>query len=185
VGISQALGSLPSARRADRLTRADFDLLVEQYERPLLRFLYGLVHDPELAADLCQDTFLSAYKASANIRQERELNVGAWLYTIALNHARGYLRRKKLLSWVPFVAARHDRPATTRDLASQAAQRDELKDLLEHLPREQRACLLLHADGFRYAEIAQILNCSEGAVKLRVFRAREHCLQLASAREDA
>ena len=187
VGISQALGSLPSARGAARLSRADFDLLVEQYERPLLRFLYGLVHDPELAADLCQDTFLSAYKASPNIRDrgEGKFNVGAWLYTIALNHARGYLRRKKLLSWVPFVASRHDRPAATRDLASQTAQRDELKVLLEQLPPEQRACMLLHADGFRYAEIADILNCSEGAVKLRMFRAREHCLKLRDAREDA
>lgn len=183
VGISQALSSVPPARRADRLTRADFDLLVEQYQRPLLRFLYGLVHDPELAADLCQDTFLSAYKAIPAITGE--LNASAWLYTIALNHARGYLRRKKLLSWVPFVASRHDRPAVSRDMASQAAQRDELKELLEQLPQEQRVCLLLHADGFRYAEIAQILSCSEGAVKLRMFRAREHCLKLKSAREDA
>ena len=184
VGISQALGSLPSARRADRLTRADFDQLVEQYQRPLLRFLYGLVHDPELAADLCQDTFLSAFKASANIKTS-EFNPGAWLYTIALNHARGYLRRKRLLSWVPFVASRDDRPAAKSDIASQAAQRDELQELLQQLPEEQRACLLLHADGFRYAEIAQILNCSEGAVKLRIFRARERCLKITGAREDA
>src|SRR5262249_38925545 len=141
VGISQALRGLPSARRADRLTRADFDQLVDQYQRPLLRFLYGLVHDPELAADLCQDTFLSAYKASPNI-QASELNPGAWLYTIAHNHARGYLRRKKLLSWVPFVASRDDRPAATRDMATQAAQRDEIQDLLQHLPHAQRACLL-------------------------------------------
>ncbi len=183
VGISQALGSLPSARGAERLTRADFDQLVEQYQRPLLRFLYGLVHDPELAADLCQDTFLSAYKASPKI--QGELNAGAWLYTIALNHARGYLRRKRLLSWVPFVASRDDRPAATRDMASQVAQRDELNDLLKILPQEQRACLLLHAEGFRYAEIAHILNCSEGAVKLRMFRARERCLKhIAGAKED-
>ncbi len=183
VGISQALGGLPSARGADRLTRADFDQLVEQYQRPLLRFLYGLVRDPELAADLCQDTFLSAYRASPNIKGE--LNAGAWLYTIALNHARGYLRRRRLLSWVPFIASRDDRPSGARDLASQAAQRDELQELLKQLPEEQRVCLLLHADGFRYAEIGQILNCTEGAVKLRIFRARERCLKhIAGEREE-
>jgi RNA polymerase sigma-70 factor, ECF subfamily len=180
VSISQALSSLPAAH--ERLTRADFDDLVAHYERPLLRFLCGMLHDPELAADLCQDTFLSAYRAMP--RLEGELNVGAWLYTIALNHARGYLRRKKLLSWVPFVQSRHDRASTATDLATQAAQREELNAILQHLPHEQRACLLLHADGFRYAEIAQILNCSVAAVKVRMFRARERCLNITN-REDA
>ena len=184
VGISQATTSLPATRGAERLTRADFDDLVTQYQAPLRRFLYGLLHDPELAADLCQDTFLSAYRAAPNLHGET-LNVGAWLYTIALNHARGYLRRKRLLSWVPFVSTKHDRATTATDLASRAAQRDELRDLLQQLPTEQRACLLLHADGFRYVEIAQILHCSVAAVKARVFRARERCLHISEAEEDA
>lgn len=181
VGISQAMSRLPTARRVDTLTRADFDALFEQYQRPLQRFLYGLVHDSEVAADLCQETFLSAYRAAP--RLQGELNVGAWLHTIALNHARGLLRRRRLLRWVPFVLGQHDRPSASTDLASRAAERDRLRELLEHLPLEQRACLLLHAEGFRYAEIAQILNCSVGAVKLRVFRARERCLSI-STRED-
>jgi RNA polymerase sigma-70 factor (ECF subfamily) len=183
VGISQAVTSLPSGWRADRLTRAEFDDLVVHFQPPLVRFLYGLVHDPELAADLCQDTFVSAYRAAPNLKGE--LNVQAWLYTIALNHARGHLRRKRLLKWVPFIAERHDRPAAGTDLATQVAQHDELRELLQQLPVEQRACLLLHAEGFRYAEIAQILNCTVAAVKLRVFRARERCLSITARREDA
>jgi RNA polymerase sigma-70 factor (ECF subfamily) len=166
------------------MVRADFDQLVEQYQAPLLRFLYGIVHDPELAADLCQETFLSAYRAAPRLRPG-ELNLGAWLYTIALNHARGVLRRKRLLSWVPFVASRDDRAGAATDLASRAAQQDELRELLQQLPIEQRVCLLLHADGFRYAEIAQVLGCSVGAVKLRIFRARERCLSISRGGEDA
>ncbi|MBV9133125.1 MAG: RNA polymerase sigma factor [Chloroflexi bacterium] len=175
VGISH-VASLPTPR-AGQLSRADFDQLVQDYQAPLLRFLTGLLHDPEVAADLCQDTFLSAYRAAPRLHGD-ELNVGGWLYTIALNHARGVLRRRRILSWVPFVASRHDRPSATQDLARQVAQQDELQELLRQLPIEQRACLLLHADGFRYAEIAQVLNCSVGAVKLRIFRAREHCLAM-------
>ena len=110
----------------------------------------------------------------------------AWLYTIALNHARGYLRRKRLLQWVPFVTALHDRPVGGADTASRVAQRDELREVLQHLSTDQRACLLLHAEGFRYAEIAQVLGCSEGAVKVRLFRARERCLAMfRDAEEDA
>jgi RNA polymerase sigma-70 factor (ECF subfamily) len=174
VGISRVAATAPAQQQADLLCRADFDALVEEFQSPLLRFLYGLLHDPELAADLCQETFLSAFRAAP--RLHGELNLSAWLYTIALNHARGVMRRKRILSWVPFVASRHDRAGSATDLASRAAQRDELRELLGLLPVEQRACLLLHADGFRYAEIAQILNCSVGAVKLRIFRARERCL---------
>jgi RNA polymerase sigma-70 factor (ECF subfamily) len=170
--------------RAEPLSRAAFDDLVQRYQSPLARFLYGLVHDPEQAADLCQETFLSAFRAAPQLRGE--LNVEAWLYTIALNHARGFLRRKRLLKWVPFITSLHDRPASGSDVSSRLAQRDELRELMQQLSTDQRACLLLHAEGFRYAEIAQVLGCSTSAVKVRIFRAREKCLALVSEqKEDA
>lgn len=174
--VGQVAATMPLEDRADRPTLAAFDEVVERYQSPLRRFLYGLVQDHELAADLCQDTFLSAYRALPRI--EGELNLDAWLYTIALNHARGALRRRRILRWVPFVSGSHDRAAAGLDLASRVALRDELRHILDGLPVDQRACLLLHADGFRYAEIARILGCSLGAVKLRIFRGRERCLQL-------
>ncbi len=171
------MAAMPFEERADHPSPlAAFDEVVERYEKPLRRFLYGLVQDYELAADLCQETFLSAY--SALPRFQGELNLDAWLYTIALNHARGALRRRRILRWVPFVSASHDRVATGADLASGVALRDELQQILNRLPVDQRACLMLHADGFRYAEIAHVLGCSLGAVKLRIFRARERCLEL-------
>ena len=67
VGISHAAASLPTPREGE-LGRADFDQLVRDYQAPLLRFLSGLLHDPELAADLCQETFLSAYRAAPRLR---------------------------------------------------------------------------------------------------------------------
>jgi RNA polymerase sigma-70 factor (ECF subfamily) len=167
---------MPLEHRADRPTLAAFDEVIERYQSPLRRFLYGLVQDHELAADLCQETLLSAYRALP--RLEGELNLSAWLYTIALNQARGALRRRRILRWVPFVSASHDRAVPGQDLATGVAMRDELQHILDRLPVDQRACLLLHADGFRYAEIAHILGCSLGAVKLRIFRGRERCLEL-------
>src|SRR5437762_10733826 len=100
------LATLPSDERAERLGRAAFDEIVLRYQAPLARFLYGIVHDPEQAADLCQETFLSAFRAAPKITGE--LNLDAWLYTIALNHARGFLRRQRILRWVPFVNLLHD-----------------------------------------------------------------------------
>jgi RNA polymerase sigma-70 factor (ECF subfamily) len=175
--LGQVVATMPLEHRADRpTTLAAFDEVVERYQVPLRRFLYGVVQDHELAADLSQETFLSAYRALP--RLEGELNLDGWLYTIALNHARAALRRRRILRWVPFVNLTHDRATGGPDLASRVAARDELHQILERLPVEQRACLLLHADGFRYAEIARILGCSLGAVKLRIFRGRERCLAL-------
>lgn len=136
----------------------DFDALVDHYQRPLLRFLYGVVHDHEQALDLCQDTLLSAYRALPRIQRDTPLD--AWLYTIALNHARVALRRRKLLQWVPFLQRAHDRAAPETDFTSDIIGRDSLREMLRQLPLDQRAALLLHAEGFRYAEIAQVLGCS-------------------------
>jgi RNA polymerase sigma-70 factor (ECF subfamily) len=170
---------LSAEDRADsRPTLAAFDELVERYQGPLRRFLYGLVQDHELAADLCQETFLAAYRAQSRLELQADLDLSAWLYTIALNQARGVLRRRRILRWVPFVNASHDRAASSPDVATAVVMRDELHRILERLPVDQRACLLLHADGFRYAEIAMILGCSLPAVKLRIFRGRQRCLEL-------
>jgi RNA polymerase sigma-70 factor (ECF subfamily) len=178
VRADQAVAMLSSEDRAGpRPARVPFDELVERYQSPLRRFLYGLVQDSELAADLCQETFLSAYRTLPRLELERDLDLGAWLYTVALNQARGVLRRRRILRWVPFVSASHER-ASNLDVATAVVMRDELNRILERLPVDQRACLLLHADGFRYAEIAHILGCSLPAVKLRIFRGRQRCLEL-------
>src|SRR5579884_247768 len=134
----------------------NFDELVERYQAPLLRFLYGLVGDREQAADLAQETFLSAFRSLGRLPADARLD--AWLYTIALNHARGVLRRRRLLRWVPFLVSVHDR-AAGRDLASGVALHQQLQEVLDQLPTDQRACVLLHAEGFRYAEIGKVLGC--------------------------
>jgi RNA polymerase sigma factor (sigma-70 family) len=110
---------------AERVGRAAFDELVQRYQAPLARFLYGLVHDPEQSADLCQETLLSAYRAAPQL--SGELNLDAWRHTIALNHARGYLRRQRLLRWVPFVHSVHDRPAPGADIQARVADRLRLQ----------------------------------------------------------
>jgi RNA polymerase sigma-70 factor, ECF subfamily len=162
--------------------RTRFEELVQRCEPPLLRFLFGLVQDREQAADLCQETFLAAYRALPRLSPDAQLD--AWLYTIALNAARMSLRRQRLLRWVSFLPGLHDRAASGTDLATRVVERDQLSAVLRELPAEQRACLLLHADGFRYVEIAQILDCSLSAVKVRIFRARRRCLALYEAASE-
>jgi RNA polymerase sigma-70 factor, ECF subfamily len=158
--------------------RDAFDDLVLRHQGQLLRFLYGLVQDRQLAADLCQDTFLAAFRALPRPWTGDERQLEAWLYTVALNRARATFRRRRLLRWVSFVVGAHDRPDEGADFGARLALREELRAVLDRLPVDQRACLLLHADGYRYGEIAEVLGCSVAAVKVRMFRARRRCLAL-------
>ncbi len=81
---------------ADRDAR--FAEVVRTFEAPLSRYLVRMVGDAELARDLAQDTFLSAY---ANWPDPEPEHLRAWLYRIATNHALTQLRRRKVIRWVP------------------------------------------------------------------------------------
>jgi RNA polymerase sigma-70 factor (ECF subfamily) len=163
---SLARSSLPSRVTNDQVKLEE---LVTRYERPLRRFLLGLVQDVELAADLCQDVLLTMCR-----RMPVQIaDPGPWLYTVALNKARGALRRRRLVRWVRWLPGIHDQQIA--NATTDFELRHELRVVLTGLPVDQRACLILWADGFRYREIAEMLGCSIDAVRLRLFRARRVC----------
>src|SRR6266702_1384823 len=80
---------------------AAFEALVVYYEPRIRRMLYSLTQDSQLTQDLCQETFLAAYRALPRMRGE-ELHFAPWLYRIALNQLRSEWRRRKHVTWVPF-----------------------------------------------------------------------------------
>jgi RNA polymerase sigma-70 factor (ECF subfamily) len=128
-----------------------------------------MVRDAALAEDLCQDTFVSAYKALSTLHDEAQL--APWLYRIATNKAISAMRRKRLITWVPFDLHLHDRSAR-RDIADDVSAGDSVCRALAHMPPDQVACLLGHAEGLTYADLSQALGCSLAAVKQRLYRAR-------------
>ncbi len=101
---------------------AAFERVIVQYESRIYRFIYSLVGEAELARDLTQDTFLSAYRnlcrraATAGLdsaaedeaflhwqQTQAQNNMSAWLYTIARNAALSEMRRRKVVRFLPFV----------------------------------------------------------------------------------
>src|SRR2546429_9709137 len=80
---------------------AAFEALVVYYEPRIRRMLYSLTQDSQLTQDLCQETFLAAYRALPRMNGE-ELHFGPWLYRIALNQMRSEWRRRKHVTVVPF-----------------------------------------------------------------------------------
>lgn len=156
-------------RRAREGCADSFETIFQTYRPAIGRYLTGMVRDPALAEDLCQDTFTSAYRALPTLLDDAQL--APWLYRIATNKAISALRRRRLVSWVPFDLRLHDRPGR-RDLADDVAADDAALRALARLPRDYAACLLGHAEGLSYADLSRVFACSVAAVKQRLYRAR-------------
>jgi len=145
-----------------------FETLMGQYQAPLFRYVRGFVGDVEQARDLVQETFLRAYQSLGRLEDPSLLR--SWLYRIAHNQACSALRRRRIISWLPLLAAqRAGEPAPDRS-AIEAAR---VEEALGRVPDNQRAPLLLHlVAGFSYAEIATLLSVTEGTVRMRISRGR-------------
>ncbi|MFC1993697.1 RNA polymerase sigma factor [Chloroflexota bacterium] len=149
-----------------------WESVVNQYQVPLSRYLYNMVKDREVAKDLTQDTFLEAYHALP--RTQPDLNLKAWLYRIATNNAIQVLRRRKLISWIPWVDYKAVPGETTDGHEDRLSDREQIHRTLKKIPEKYRAVLLLHDNqGFNCKEIGQTLNISPDAAKKRLARARE------------
>src|SRR5579884_3034066 len=88
---------------ACQCSMAAFEALVISYEPRIRRMIYSMTHDVQLTQDLCQETFLAAYRAMPRMNSEA-LRFAPWLYRIALNQVRSEWRRRKHVTWVSFMA---------------------------------------------------------------------------------
>ena len=161
-------GLVERARAGDH---AAFAALVVRYQQPLGGYLARLTGDPDVAADLVQETFLRAYRALGATRPG--LLVRPWLYRIATHLAYDYLRRRRRLAWVPLEAAAEH---AVGDLVAELAEHVLVREALGRLRPAERAVLLLCGlEGLSYAEAALALGSSSPeAVRKRFGRAKEH-----------
>jgi RNA polymerase sigma-70 factor (ECF subfamily) len=160
-----------------------FEQLVTQYEPRVRRMIYGMTQDVQLTQDLCQETFLAAYKALPRMNG-KELRFAPWLYRIALNQVRSEWRRRKHVTIVPFSAppggedegfdeANQDFMISDVKFEEGVVERDLVKRVLDQLPPASAMCLMLDAEGFSYNEIAETMQDTLSAVRSRLARARQ------------
>jgi RNA polymerase sigma-70 factor (ECF subfamily) len=145
-----------------------FHELYERYARDVHRFAVYLSGDFALADDITSETFLRAWSGAAPIR---EATVKAYLFTIARNlylqELRSRARHAPLDETLPSTAPGHDR-LTEQQHALAAVLR-----ALGTLPERDRTALLMRArEGLPYEQIAQALQLSVSAAKVKVHRAR-------------
>ncbi len=160
------LDELAVPRLRDR-SEAAMHALVDQYHGRIYRYVLGLVDNPQVAADLTQDTFVQAYGALHRLADES--NVSAWLFRIATNVVRKHERRGRLIGWFSLELFTGGRPGPE----DQVIERSLVAQALDELPADYKTCLLLDVwAGLSCAEIALAVGKSEQAVRTILVRAR-------------
>ncbi|HMA37013.1 MAG TPA: RNA polymerase sigma factor [Chloroflexia bacterium] len=165
--------------RAQAGDREAFAALFDRYQTPIVNYLYRIVGDWETAHDLAQDSFLKAYQALG--RTEPDLQIGPWLYRIATNTGLDALRRRKRITWVPFLEE-FDPPAPGGDPGTIVPNQDAVHRALQEVPTDHRIALVLHLhQGLSYKEIGALLGIAPNLVAVRVFRGRERFIKAYTA----
>lgn len=143
----------------------DFESYVQEARRPLLRFAIVLTDDPELAQDVVQDVLLKAHRRWATISE--------------LGHPHAYVRRmlaNEVISWRrKWARVRPSADGLDQVLADptdEIDRRDVLLRELARLPIKQRAAVVMrYLEDMPDTDIAEVLGCSAGTVRVHVHRA--------------
>lgn len=151
--------------------RERFSELFDAHFHRILRYLDRITGDPDLAADLAQETFVRLYRRGAVPDSP-----GAWLVSVAMNLFRNASstgnRRRRLLSGVRESLWRADPPPSPeRELEARRTRR-KVREALDRLPERERSLLLLRAEGYSYRELGQALELNEASVGTLLSRAR-------------
>jgi RNA polymerase sigma-70 factor (ECF subfamily) len=154
-----------------------FSELVRLYQSKVFSMALNFTRDRETADDLSQEIFLKAYLALPKFRFGSEF--GTWLYRVALNHVRDFLRKKGKVKEVSLEEI-GEIPISDDGVEKREKEREEerTKRLLhahvETLPVKYRIVLTLRdIQGLSYDEISRVLKVSSGTVDSRLHRARK------------
>jgi RNA polymerase sigma-70 factor (ECF subfamily) len=161
---------------------AGFNYLVGKYHRPMINFLYRMVHNQAVAEELAQEVFLRVYRSRESYRAEAKFTT--WLYRIATNLAVNNARDTKYERSAQnvYLDVPDEETGTTPEVADdepnveQKLLRTErmtaIKKHVMALPERQRTAVLMHKyQGLDYRQIGDVLKLSESATKSLLFRA--------------
>jgi RNA polymerase sigma-70 factor, ECF subfamily len=157
---------------------ACFGQLLNRHRGPIIHFFYRMVQNQAVAEELAQEVFLRVYRSRETYEPTAKFTT--WLFRIATHLGLNWIRDR-----------RHERgnvsldkdetpsrlSAGARNMEQELvyqARLGEVRHAIATLPSKQRAAVIMHKyKELEYAQIAEALRCSEGAVKSLLFRAYE------------
>ena len=154
-----------------------FNQLVLRWERPIYALAYRVIGREEDARDVCQETFLRAFRALGGFKGQAKFS--SWLYRITLNLCRDWIRRERRQP-----LAQTPEGVDLVELAGEAEDTESIEELvarkeigaaiaraMAELPEEQRTAIVLKEyHGLTFQEIADMLDCPLSTVKTRLYQ---------------
>ncbi len=157
------------------MSLVEFDQLLLVNSDFLKPFAITLTKDNESAKDLIQETM---YRAVAN-REKYNFgtNIKAWLYTIMrnifINNYRRKVKQNVVFDATPNEFLLNHNQVTIANLAESRLKLKEIEKEVNHLPSIFKNPFLLYFEGYKYHEIADMLNEPLGTIKSRIYFARK------------
>src|SRR5512132_2535730 len=154
-----------------------FNQLIVRWERPIYALAYRVIGREEDARDVCQETFLRAFRALPGFKGQAKFS--SWLYRIALNLCRDWIRRKKRAPLVDMpegvdiveLAAEQGPTESIEDLVARQEMSRYVAEGMKLLPDEQRPAIILKEyHGLTFQEIADLQGCPLSTVKTRLYQ---------------
>jgi RNA polymerase sigma-70 factor (ECF subfamily) len=154
-----------------------FNQLILRWERPIFALAYRVIGREEDARDVCQETFLRAFRALRGFKGQAKFS--SWLYRIALNLCRDWIRRERRapVAQAPEgvdlldLAAEREPSESIETLVARHEMSRAVAKAMALLPEEQRTAIILKEyHGLTFQEIADLLDCPLSTVKTRLYQ---------------
>jgi RNA polymerase sigma-70 factor (ECF subfamily) len=156
---------------------AAIEMLVRQYETSVFRLALTIVGDQAEANEITQETFIAALRSLPSYEEKKSFK--AWLYTIALNHSRSHLRKRKTLERLRAALNSIFRVEAQKQISPEESviQNDkeaEIWNALNQLDDPFRIVMILrYFHELPISEISEMLSVNEGTIHSRLHTARE------------
>jgi len=171
---------------------SSFETLIKQIDKKMLSLAAGLASSHDEAEDIYQEAMLTAYKALPKFRMQSQFST--WLYRIVVNTA--ISSRRKLRNKINSLIYGHSQDKTSDKqgetwesyesytagekieepdsaMVNEQLSKAIAKALSDLSERERVAFVLCHQQEIKMIDAAQIMQCSDGAIKNYLFRARQ------------
>jgi RNA polymerase sigma-70 factor (ECF subfamily) len=154
-----------------------FNQLILRWERPIYALAYRVIGREEDARDVCQETFLRAFRALHGFKGQAKFS--SWLYRIALNLCRDWIRRQRRAPVMQApegvelvdLASERGPVESIEELVARRELNEVVAEAMKLLPEEQRTAIVLKEyHGMTFQEIADLQQCPLSTVKTRLYQ---------------
>ena len=170
--MTETLAIAQQVQAAEHGDERAFEALFRTHHGAIYGLILHFVGDPELAADLTQDTFVKAWESLRKLRDPNAF--GGWVRAMAINLMRDHFRRARQTDPLDEAAPIESTGESPAERAARREQAEAVRRAVLALPEHQRTVVAMHhLEGKPVDEIAREMSMPKGTVVSRLARGRK------------